>query len=85
MRTWSLSRMKHHIVNDNPFAGEEFDALLAQRTAKGPFFDDMPLIVLSRGSSDRGGLDNRTDEVRKKNQASLAATVGDLTAVQNFR
>jgi len=64
MRTWSLAQVKHHIVNDNPSAGEEFAALLAERTAKKYFLGDMPLVVLSRGDA---------DEERKKTQASLAA------------
>jgi pimeloyl-ACP methyl ester carboxylesterase len=67
MRTWSISRVPHHITNDNPFDGEELAALLAQRQ-KSPF-GDMPLIVLTRGLSDA----RKPEEEHGKKQASLTS------------
>src|SRR5215472_2975586 len=68
MRTWSISQVKHHITNDNPFDAEELATLLAQRRQKYPF-GDMPLIVL------RGGLSDAKvpEEEHKKKQAALAS------------
>jgi pimeloyl-ACP methyl ester carboxylesterase len=74
MRTWSISQVKHHIVNDNPFAGEELAALLAERTTKKHALDDMPLVVLSRGGTEREAAEVPAgEEKRKRNQASLVA------------
>jgi hypothetical protein len=72
MRTWSISQVKHHIVNDNPFAGEEMAALLAERTTKKNALGDMPVIVLSRGGTEREAAnDPAGEETRKTHQASL--------------
>ena len=72
MRTWSISQVKHHIVNDNPFAGEEMAALLAERTTKTHALGDMPLVVLTRGGTEREAAENPAgEEKRKRNQASL--------------
>lgn len=68
MRTWSMSQVKQHITNDNPFNAEELAALLDQRRQKYPF-GDMPLSVLTRGLSDA----NTPDEEHKKRQAALAS------------
>jgi pimeloyl-ACP methyl ester carboxylesterase len=74
MRVWSISQVKHHITNDNPFAGEELAAMLAERTAKKHPLGDMPLIVLSRGGTEREARENPAGEdQRKTNQASLVA------------
>jgi pimeloyl-ACP methyl ester carboxylesterase len=73
MRTWSISQVRHHIVNDNPFSGEEMAALLAERTRKQHALGDMPLVVLSRGGTEREAAENPAgEEKRKANQASLA-------------
>jgi hypothetical protein len=72
MRTWSIAQVKHHIVNDNPFAGEEMAALLAERTTKEHALGDMPLVVLTRGGTEREAAENPAgEEKRKRNQASL--------------
>lgn len=72
MRTWSLSQVKHHIVNDNPFEGEELATMLAERTKKAHLLGDMPLIVLSRGLSEHQGSNSQAGEDQhKKNQATL--------------
>jgi pimeloyl-ACP methyl ester carboxylesterase len=64
MRAWSVSQVRHHITNDNPFDAEELAVLLAQRKHG---FGDMPLIVLTRGLSDEKGA----EEEHKKKQAAL--------------
>ncbi len=72
MRTWSISQVKHHIVSDNPHAGEELAALLAQRTTKKHALGDLPLVVLTRGGTEREAAENPADEEKRKaNQASL--------------
>ena len=72
MRTWSISQVKHHIVNDNPFAGEEMAALLAERTTKKHALGDMPLVVLTRAGTEREAAENPAGEHRRKrNQESL--------------
>jgi pimeloyl-ACP methyl ester carboxylesterase len=74
MRTWSISQVKHHIVNDNPFAAEEMAALLAERTTKKHALGDMPLVVLTRGGTEREAAENPAgEEKRKSNQVSLVA------------
>jgi pimeloyl-ACP methyl ester carboxylesterase len=72
MRTWSISQVKHHIISDNPFAGEEMAALLAERTTKTHALGDMPLVVLTRGGTEREAAENPAgEEKRKLTQASL--------------
>lgn len=72
MRTWSISQVKHHIVNDNPFAAEEMATLLAERTTKKHALGDMPLVVLTRGGREREAAENPAgEEKRKRNQESL--------------
>jgi len=67
MRSWSVSQVKHHITNDNPFDAEELAALLVQRQQKDSF-GDMPLIVVTRGVSDT----QSAEEEHTKRQAALA-------------
>ena len=73
MRTWSLSQVKHHIVNDNPFEIEELAWLRAERAKSEHPYGDMPLVVVTRGLTDQGSPDTSASaEERRKEHADLA-------------
>jgi pimeloyl-ACP methyl ester carboxylesterase len=57
MRSWSISQVKHHIVNDNPHEAEELAQLRAERERSEHPYGDIPLVVVSRGLADDGTVD----------------------------
>jgi pimeloyl-ACP methyl ester carboxylesterase len=74
MRTWSISQVKHHAANDNPFEAEELRAMFAERSSKEHVLGNLPLIVMSRGSSEHKGPDGQAAENRhQKEQVTLVA------------
>jgi pimeloyl-ACP methyl ester carboxylesterase len=73
MRTWSLSQVKHHITNDNPFEAEELAGLRAERAKSEHPYGDIPLVVLTRGLTDEGGADTTAGaEEHRNDHAGLA-------------
>jgi pimeloyl-ACP methyl ester carboxylesterase len=73
MRMWSLSQVKHHITNDNPFEAEELAGLRAERAQWEHPYGDMPLVVLTRGLTDEGGPDTTAGaEEHRKDHAAQA-------------
>lgn len=78
MRTWSLSQVKHYIVNDNPFEAEELAGLRAERAQTEHPYGDMPLVVLTRGLTDDGGPDTTAGaEEHRKDHAVQAKLSGN--------
>lgn len=74
MRTWSISRITHHVVNDNEVEAEELAALRSWQ-ARTPYpYGELPLIVLSAGLSDSGSpLAGEEAERRLASHAAVAA------------
>lgn len=74
MRTWSISQVKHHAANDNPFEAEELAAMLVERRSRDHVLGDLPLTVMSRGTSEneRPGSQAAEDQ-HKKDQATLVS------------
>jgi len=58
MRTWALAQLGHVAAAVNPFENEELASLRAERAKSQYPLGDMPLIVLTRGTSEKGGPDS---------------------------
>lgn len=74
MRTWALGQVKHWSQSDNPFESEELAGLRAERAKSEYPLGDMPLIVLTRGLSEKDGPDGEAfaAEHRRDHAASAA-------------
>jgi pimeloyl-ACP methyl ester carboxylesterase len=57
MRTWALGQIGHVAAAVNPFEYEELAALRAERTKNPQLLGERPLIVLTRGISEKEGPD----------------------------
>ena len=76
MRAWALGRWQHAAAAFNPFEAEELAALKADRTSRQYPLGDMPLVVMTRGLSDKDGPDGvKFAEERKREHALLASTL----------
>lgn len=72
MRAWSVSQVKHYAANDNPFAGEELAAMLAEQKKQEHPLGDKPLTVLSRGLPEyENPKDRGVEDEHNRNQAEL--------------
>jgi pimeloyl-ACP methyl ester carboxylesterase len=58
MRTWALGQLGHVAAAVNPFEHEELASLRTERTKKPYMLGEMPLIVLTRGLSEKDGPDS---------------------------
>jgi pimeloyl-ACP methyl ester carboxylesterase len=58
MRTWALGQLGHVAAAVNPFEHEELASLRNERTKKPNMLEEMPLIVLTRGISEKEGPDS---------------------------
>jgi pimeloyl-ACP methyl ester carboxylesterase len=57
MRTWALAQLGHVAAAVNPFVEEELAGLRAERAKSEHPLGEMPLIVLTRGMSEKDGPD----------------------------
>jgi pimeloyl-ACP methyl ester carboxylesterase len=74
MRTWALAQLGHVAAAVNPFEIEELAGLRAERAKSEHPLGDMPLIVLTRGVSDKGGPDGEALAAEhRRDHAALAA------------
>ena len=74
MRTWALGQLGHVAAAFNPFENQELAGLRAER-AKSPHpLGDMPLIVLTRGISEKDGPDGKAfGEEHRRDHAAIAS------------
>jgi pimeloyl-ACP methyl ester carboxylesterase len=74
MRTWALGQLGHVAAAVNPFTEDELAGLRAERTRKQSPLGDMPLIVLTRGISEKEGPDSEAFAAEHRQEhAALAA------------
>lgn len=74
MRTWALAQLGHVAAAVNPFEHEELAGLRAERAKSEHSLGDMPLIVLTRGISERDGPDGEAFAAEhRRDHAALAA------------
>jgi pimeloyl-ACP methyl ester carboxylesterase len=73
MRTWTLAQLGHVAAAVNPFENEELASLRAERAKSEHPLGDMPLIVLTRGISEKDGPDGRAEEEHRRDHAAIAA------------
>jgi pimeloyl-ACP methyl ester carboxylesterase len=73
MRTWALGRVEHVAAAVNPFEHEELAALRADRAKNQYPLGDMPLIVLTRGLSEKKVRMERLSLKNRKDHSAIAA------------
>jgi pimeloyl-ACP methyl ester carboxylesterase len=74
MRTWALGQLGHLAAAANPFEVEELAGLRAERAKSEHPLGDMPLIVLTRGISEKDGPDGEAFAAEhRRGHAALAA------------
>ncbi|MCI0694304.1 alpha/beta hydrolase [candidate division KSB1 bacterium] len=73
VRLWALAQPQHYAADSDPYWGEEFAEMYAARKTLEYPFDDIPLIVLTRGKSEYPDTEEgrQLDEDRKRLQADL--------------
>jgi pimeloyl-ACP methyl ester carboxylesterase len=75
MRTWALGQLGHVAAAVNPFENEELAGLRAERTKSQHPLGDMPLIVLTRGKSEKDGPDGKAFEEEHRRDHTAIATM----------
>jgi pimeloyl-ACP methyl ester carboxylesterase len=74
MRAWTLAQLGHVAAAVNPFENEELASLRAERGKSEHPLGDMPLIVLTRGISEKDGPDGKAfEEEHRRDHAAIAA------------
>ena len=74
MRRWALGQIEHVAAAVNPFENEELDGLRAEREKTTQPLIEMPLIVLTRGISEKEGPDGEAFAAdHRREHAALAA------------
>jgi pimeloyl-ACP methyl ester carboxylesterase len=71
MRTWALAQVKHYAASVNPFEGEELALMIADEKKTAHPLGDIPLTVLSRGTSAHGKEEQWIEDDRIKGQAAM--------------
>ncbi|MFL6209048.1 MAG: alpha/beta fold hydrolase [Pyrinomonadaceae bacterium] len=74
MRTWALAQLGHVAAAVNPFENDELAGLRAERAKSEHPLGDMPLIVITRGISEKEGPDGEALAAEhRQDHATLAA------------
>jgi len=74
MRTWALARVEHVAAAVNQFGDEELAGLRAERMKSEYPLGDLPLIVLTRGLSEKDGPDGEAfAEEHRRDHTAIAA------------
>ena len=75
MRTWTLGQVGHIAAAVNPFEIEELAGLRAERARTQSPLGDMPLIVLTRGVSEKEGPDREALAAEHRQEHAELATM----------
>ena len=75
MRTWALAQLGHIAAAVNPFENEEIAALRAEREKSEHPLSDLPLIVLTRGISEKEGPDGEAFAAEHRREHAALATM----------
>ena len=75
MRTWAVGQLGHVAAAVNEFENEELAGLRADRAKSQHPLGDMPLIVLTRGKSEKDGPDGKAFEEEHRRDHTAIATM----------
>jgi len=75
MRTWALAQLGHVAAAVNPFENEELAGLRTERTNREHPLGDLPLIVLTRGVSEKDGPDGEAFAAEHRRDHTLLAAM----------
>ena len=75
MRTWALGQLGHVAAAFNPFVEEELAGLRAERTKSAHPFGDLPLIVITRGLSEKEGPDGEAFAAEHRRDHTVLASM----------
>lgn len=75
MRTWALGQLGHVAAAVNPFENEELAGLRAERAKSEHPLGDIPLIVLTRGISEKDGPDGEAFAAEHRRGHTALATM----------
>ncbi len=75
MRSWALGQVGHIAAAVNPFEAEELAALRAERAKSEHPLGDRPLIVLTRGISEKDGPDGEAFAAEHRRDHAALATL----------
>ena len=77
MRTWALGQIGHVAAAVNPFENEELAGLRAEGAKTTQPLKEMPLIVLTRGISEREGPDGEALEAEHRREHTALASLSN--------
>jgi pimeloyl-ACP methyl ester carboxylesterase len=78
MRTWAVGQLGHVAAAVNEFENEELAGLRADRAKSQHPLGDMPLIVLTRGKSEKDGPDGKAfEEEHRRDHTAIATMSGN--------